>query len=204
MLRSITAFVVVLQSPVRRRFNPRIYSWFGLRAMGRELLWKSRVVLRNCIKAREPAGRICDDRGVAMRVYHSIRGRNAHARRSCLSFFLYRLEIIAQILDALSYRSFIVVFEILEDGSPHRHLGRTVRRIAGTEPKDVGDVFPGKVSAMRSSECHQIRRRFAERRRDGTAAFAVGAVARRTIFPIHLATGREHMRAETGPCHPLE
>jgi hypothetical protein len=43
---------------------------------------------------------------------------------------------------------------------------------------------------MRSSECRQIRRRFAERRRDGTAAFAVGAVARRTIFPIHLATGR--------------
>jgi hypothetical protein len=128
--------------------------------------------------------------GVAMRVYHSIRGRNAHARRSSLSFFLYRLEMIAQILDTLANRRLIVAFEVLEDGAPHRHLGRTVSRIAGTEPKDVGDVFPGKVSAMRSSECRQIRRRFAERRRDGAAASAVGAMARRTVFPVHLATGR--------------
>ena len=35
---------------------------------------------------------------------------------------------------------------------------------------------------MPSSECRQVRQRFAERRRDGTAAFAGGAMAHRTIF----------------------
>jgi hypothetical protein len=44
MLLSITAVVVVLESDDWRRFNARIYSWFGLRARGRELLWKRRVV----------------------------------------------------------------------------------------------------------------------------------------------------------------
>jgi len=36
--------------------------------------------------------------------------------------FLNRLEEFAEILDALAHGRFVVVIEVLEDGSPYRHL----------------------------------------------------------------------------------
>jgi hypothetical protein len=65
-----------------------------------------------------------------------------------------------------------------------------VSRKAGSESKDIGDIFLWKDSAVPPGEYCEVGRGFAEGRRDGTAAFAVGAVACRAIFLIHLASRR--------------
>lgn len=82
--------------------------------------------------------------------------RNACRQAPCCPFLLNRFEVIAQILDALAHRGFIVIFEILEEGPPHRHLGGTVSRKAGSESQDIGDIFFGKGSAVSPGEYCEV------------------------------------------------
>src|SRR5437667_1567425 len=54
--------------------------------------------------------------------------RNACRQAPCCPFLLNRFEVIAQILDALAHRGFIVIFEILEE---RNREPKTRVRIAG-------------------------------------------------------------------------
>lgn len=72
-------------------------------------------------------------------------------------FFLNRLEKLAEVFDALADGGFVVVLQVLENGSPHWHVGGTVRREARPESKNHCDVVYRELSAMIFCECCEVR-----------------------------------------------
>jgi hypothetical protein len=57
-------------------------------------------------------------------------------------------EVFAEVLDALPDSRFVVMFEVLEDGSPYGHRRRAMQGEAEAEAKNVRDIFFRELSAM--------------------------------------------------------
>jgi hypothetical protein len=98
---------------------------------------------------------------------------------------LDRLEVVAQILDALAHRSLVLVFQVLEDRPPHRHLRRAVRGEARPKSQHADYVVQRKLAAVPLAQCGQIRQAHVQVRRRRAVAFAPRAVARGAVLLVH-------------------
>src|ERR1700675_915980 len=65
---------------------------------------------------------------------------------------LQRRQVVAEILDALSYRNFVIVVQGAEDWPPYGHVGRAMRDDTRAETEHVKDVLVGEFPAVALGE----------------------------------------------------
>ena len=76
-------------------------------------------------------------------------------------------EVVAQILDTLPNSRFVVLFHVLEDRSPYRHFGRSMRGETKAEAKNVCDIFLRECSSVPLRQSREVGRRFPKGPRHG-------------------------------------
>src|SRR5207253_4360776 len=101
-------------------------------------------------------------------------------------------EVFAQVLDALPDRRFVVVFLILEDRSPHGHLGRAMRGKSETEAQNVCHVLFRERSSVPLRESGEVRRSLSQRA--GIQVHGLSPPSR----------GKPHSSLCTSACHGSE
>ena len=105
-------------------------------------------------------------------------------------FFLDRLDIVAKICDALVNCRFVVVFDVLKDGAPHGHFGRTMSREARAKPKDAHNVVIRKFAEVALGEGSEVRHPPSQCRRGRAAAFTIRPVTSRAVLFEHRSARR--------------
>jgi hypothetical protein len=95
------------------------------------------------------------------------------------------LDIVAKILDALANGGFVIVFEVLEYGSPYRHLWGAVSGEARAKAEHALNVFIGELAIMALGESGEVGHAQVERGSGGAAAFGVGTVASGAVLLEH-------------------
>jgi hypothetical protein len=65
-------------------------------------------------------------------------------------------EVVAQVLDALADSRFVMLFHVLEERSPYRHFGGSMRGKAETEAENVCNVFLRECSSVPLGQSRQV------------------------------------------------
>src|SRR5579859_694338 len=130
-------------------------------------------------------------RGRQLAVNHETRKTPDWTDNHMQLLLLHGFDVVAQIADALADRGLVVVFKVLKNRAPDRHLGRAMRGKAGTKAQHALHVLERKLAVVTLCESSQVGNACIERGSGRTAAFAVGTVAGSAILLEHGFAGRD-------------